>query len=656
MVIFSATDLSLHFGTTTVLENISFSINEGDRRGIIGVNGAGKTSLFRLITGEYTPDSGAIYVSKGKEIGLLVQNADLIPLGKEAKFEWDKEELAIEYMYRAFPKLLQMEQEIHDIETALMYRTDTGAASYIALTEAFAELTHKFNEDGGHYFRGKCKSILEKMGFDEDMMELPLSKLSGGQRTRLALSKLLASEPDILMLDEPTNHLDVETIQWLENFLANYKKTVMVISHDRYFLDRFTNKTLHIERQKAKLYNGNYTTAQKLREEAREADLKKYNLQQKEIARVEAMMEQQRRWGQERNFVTIRAKENYLKHMEKVEKPADELKSIRLSFQKAPAGGNDVIIADDLSKAFGDKVIFEKLSFLVKRGERVFFAGPNGSGKSTLMKLIIGKDKPSGGTVEFGANIFAAYYDQENQNLDEKSTVLEELWNAYPSLTEYQIRSTLALFLFGYEDTQKTVSDLSGGERARLTLAKLILSKVNLLILDEPTNHLDIASREALENALSAFEGTIVCVSHDRYFIEKLATKIIEILPKDFPASTFVFTPSGDTKNIYEAYRNERELLFSPEAALAVERPVAPQTSSKEDFLQKKKEAADKRKSERQLAAFKKEIEELEAELVTITDELYGDAASDYVRAAELDERRIIVEDRLLQLYELTEE
>ena len=656
MVIFSATDLSLHFGTTTVLENISFSINEGDRLGIIGVNGAGKTSLFRLITGEYTPDSGAIYVSKGKEIGLLVQNADLIPLGKEPKYRWDKEELAIEYMYRAFPKLLQMEQEIHDIETALMHRTDTGAASYIALTEAFAELTHKFNEEGGHYFRGKCKSILEKMGFDEDMMELPLSKLSGGQRTRLALSKLLASEPDILMLDEPTNHLDVETIQWLENFLANYKKTVMVISHDRYFLDRVTNKTLHIERQKAKLYNGNYTTAQKLREEAREADLKKYNLQQKEIARVEAMMEQQRRWGQERNFVTIRAKENYLKHMEKVEKPADELKSVRLSFQKAPAGGNDVIIADELSKSFGDKVIFEKLSFLIKRGERVFFAGPNGSGKSTLMKLIIGKDKPSGGTVEFGANIFAGYYDQENQNLDEKSTVLEELWNAYPSLTEYQIRSTLALFLFGYEDTQKTVSDLSGGERARLTLAKLILSKVNLLILDEPTNHLDIASREALENALSAFEGTIVCVSHDRYFIEKLATKIIEILPKDFPASTFVFTPSGDTKNIYEAYRNERELLFSPEAALAVEKPTAAPTSSKEDYLQKKKEAADKRKNERQLAACKKEIEELEAELVTITDELYGDAASDYIRAAELDERRIIVEDRLLQLYELTEE
>lgn len=657
MVILSATDLSLHFGTTTVLESISFSINEGDRLGIIGVNGAGKTSLFRLITGEYSSDTGAVYVSKGKEIGVLVQNADLQPLTGEKKSIafGTEEEIAIEYMYRAFPKLLDMEKRIAEITGDLMKRTDTASFSYTALTEEFSELSHRFTEEGGHYFRGKCKSILEKMGFDEDMMSLPLSKLSGGQRTRLALSKLLASEPDILMLDEPTNHLDVETIQWLETFLANYKNTVMVISHDRYFLDRVTNKTLHIERHCAKLYNGNYSTAQKLREEAREAELKKYTIQQKEIARVEAMIEQQRRWGQEHNFVTIRAKENYLKHMDKVEKPADELKSIRLSFQKAPAGGNDVIIADNLSKAFGDKLIFEKLSFLIKRGERVFFAGPNGSGKSTLMKLLMGRLEPTSGSVELGTNIFAAYYDQENQNLDEKSTVLDELWNAYPTLTEYQIRSTLALFLFSYEDTQKQVSDLSGGERARLTLAKLILSKVNLLILDEPTNHLDIASREALENALSAFEGTIVCVSHDRYFIEKLATKIIEILPSDFPASTFVFTPSGDTKNIYEAYRNERERVFSPEAALAEEKPQVV-TSSKEDYLQKKKDAADKRKNERLLASYRKEMEELEAELIRVTDELYGDAASDYIRAAELDERKTVIEDRLLQLYELTEE
>jgi len=648
MVILSTTDLSLHFGTTTVLENISFSINEGDRLGIIGVNGAGKTSLFRLITGEYTADTGAVYISKGKEIGLLAQNADLQ--------DEVSGESALEHMFLAFPKLLAIEKRIEEITYDLGRRTDTESYSYVKQTEEFSELMHTFNVEGGHYFRGKCKSLLEKMGFDENMQQLPVSKLSGGERTRLALARLLAAEPDILMLDEPTNHLDVETIQWLETFLATYKNTVMVISHDRYFLDRVTNKTLHIERHAAKLYNGNYTTAQKQREEDREAELKKYNLQQKEIARVEAMIEQQRRWGQEHNFVTIRAKENYIKHMDKVEKPADALKSIRLSFQSAPAGGNDVIIAEELAKSFGEKKIFEKISFLIKRGERVFFAGPNGCGKSTLMKVIVGKLEPDAGYVELGANIKAAYYDQENQNLDEKSTVLDELWNAYPNLTEYNIRSTLALFLFDYDDTQKLVSDLSGGERARLTLAKLILSKVNLLILDEPTNHFDIASREALENALSAFEGTIVCVSHDRYFIEKLATRIIEILPPGFPAATFTFTPTAADENVYEAYRAKRELLFSPEAAMSVEETPAQISGSKEDYLQKKKEAADKRKNERQMAAWRKEMEELEAELVTVTDELYGEAASDYVRAAELDERKTVIEDRLLQLYELTEE
>ncbi len=648
MVILSTTDLSLHFGTTTILENISFSINEGDRLGIIGVNGAGKTSLFRLITGEYMADTGAVYVSKGKEIGLLAQNADLN--------DDISGESAIEHMYLAFPKLLAMESRLEEIANELANRTDTDSPSYIRLTEEFSELTHKFNADGGHYFRGKCKSLLEKMGFDEHMQQMHISKLSGGERTRLALARLLAAEPDILMLDEPTNHLDVETIQWLETFLATYKNTVMVISHDRYFLDRVTTKTLHIERHAAKLYNGNYTKAQKQREEDREAELKKYNQQQKEIARVEAMIEQQRRWGQEHNFVTIRAKENYIKHMDKVEKPAEALKSIRLSFQSAPAGGNDVIMAEDLAKSFGEKKIFEKISFLIKRGERVFFAGPNGCGKSTLMKVLVGKLQPDSGYVELGANIHAAYYDQENQNLDEKSTVLVELWNAYPHLTEYNIRSTLALFLFGYEETQKLVSDLSGGERARLTLAKLILSKVNLLILDEPTNHLDIESREALENALSAFEGTIVCVSHDRYFIEKLATKIIEILPPDFPAATFTFTPTAADENAYEAYRVKRELIFSPEAALVADEAPVPVSNSKEDYLQKKKEAADKRKNERQMAAWRKEMEELEAELVAVTDELYGAAASDYMRAAELDERKTTIEDRLLQLYELTEE
>lgn len=649
MIILSATDLTLQFGTAVILKDISFSVNEGDRLGIIGVNGAGKTSLFKLITGEYTAERGAIYLSRGKCVGLLQQNADFS--GENGG------ESAIEHMYLAFPELLRSEQRLAELEQALTQRQDTDSEAYAALASEMSELSLRFARDGGQYFRGKCRSILEKMGFDPQMMELPVDKLSGGQRTRLALARLLASEPDLLMLDEPTNHLDAETVVWLEGFLSAYKNTVLVISHDRYFLDRVTNKTLHIERHTAKLYNGGYSAAQKQREEDRAAELKKYNLQQKEIARVETMIEQQRRWGQERNFVTIRAKENYIKHMEKVEKPAEELKSIRLSFQGAPGGANEVVAADDLAKSFDGKLVFDKLSFLIRKGERVFFAGPNGCGKSTLMKIIVGRELPDSGTVEIGANIKAAYYDQENQNLDARSTVLDELWNAYPRLTEYEIRRALALFLFDYEDTQKLVSALSGGERARLTMAKLILSKVNLLILDEPTNHLDIPSREALEHALAAFEGTLICVSHDRYFIRQLATRIIEILPPDAPCASFDFTPNALDADIYAAYREKRECIFSLDAALNAAQEQEQVSSQKKDdsYQQRKKEAAEKRKSQRQLAAWRQEIEVLEAELCAVTEELYGSAASDYMRAAELDDRKTVIEDRLLHLYELTE-
>lgn len=647
MIILSTTDLTLRFGTVTVLENISFSINEGDRLGIIGVNGAGKSSLFRLITGEYEAESGAVYISKGKTVGLLAQNADLT--------NEDCGESALEHMYLAFPNLLRDEKRLAELELAVSTEKDTSSPEYERRTAEFSELHRAFAEAGGEYFRGRCKSILAKMGFDEQTMRLPISSLSGGQRTRLTLARLLASEPDILLLDEPTNHLDVETIQWLETFLANYKNTVLVISHDRYFLDRVTNKTLHIERRRAKLYPGNYSAAEEQRRQQRAADLKKYTQQQKEIARVEAMMEQQRRWGQERNFVTIRAKENYIKHMDKVERPEDELRAIRLSFQSAPAGGSKVVIADDLGVRFQDKTVFEHLSFLIEKGERVFFAGPNGCGKSTLMKTIVGKIQPTAGDIELGTNIFLAYYDQENQNLTESNTVLNELWDAYPTLTEREIRSTLALFLFRYEDTEKHIADLSGGERARLTLAKLILSKVNLLVLDEPTNHLDIPSREALEDALAAFDGTIVCVSHDRYFIEKLATRIVEILPVGQKEPLFSFTPAADEKNsIYSAYRARREACFADVDAPSKASPVR-QTSSKDDYLRKKQMDAEKRKNERQLAAWKKEIEVLEEELERVTKDLYGDAASDYVRAAELDARKTEIEDRLLELYEKNE-
>ena len=647
MIILSASDVTLRFGVTTILKDISFSINEGDKLGIIGVNGAGKTSLFRIITGEYTPDSGAVFISKDKTVGVLNQTVSQEQIHKES---------VIEHMFLAYPNLMKMEQRLNYIHFELTHRTDTHSASYVDLSHEYADLTDKFAREGGTYFKGKCKSVLKNMGFAPYMFDEPVSKLSGGQRTRLTLARLLAMEPDILMLDEPTNHLDVETIHWLEDFLKSYKKTVIIISHDRYFLDNVTNKILHIERCTAKLYNGNYSSAQKQREEIRNAELKKYNNQQKEIARVEAMMEQQRRWGQEHNFVTIRAKENYLKHMDKVEKPDAELKSIRLAFNSAPAGGNDVVFADKLSMRFLNKDIFKDITFLIQKGEKVFFTGPNGCGKSTLMKIIAGELVPSSGSFELGANIKVAYYDQENQNLDEKSTVLDELWDAYPGLTEYDIRSTLALFLFSYEDTEKRVMDLSGGERARLTLAKLILSKVNLLILDEPTNHLDIPSREALEQALSAYDGTLLCVSHDRYFIDKLATKIIEILPPIAQSPVFEFVPSSSDESVYEAYRKKRDLLFNPDLAFSPEQPEEPAyTNTKEEYLQKKREAAEKRKQERKIEAAKKEIVVIEEEITEISKQLYNGEISDYNLAAALQNELNSLETRLLELYELTD-
>lgn len=647
MIILSASEISLKFGVNTILENISFSINEGDRLGIIGVNGAGKTSLFKIITGEYSPDTGAVYISKDKTIGILNQS---VPMEKL------HEETVIEHMFLAYPELMDMEQRLNRIFEEITHRTDTMSASYVARSNEYAELMDKFGRNGGTYFKSKCKSVLENMGFNPLMFDEPVYKLSGGQRTRLTLARLLAMEPDILMLDEPTNHLDVETIHWLEDFLKAYKKTVIIISHDRYFLDSVTNKIFHIEHSTGKLYTGNYSSAQKQREEAREAELKKYTLQQKEIARVEAMMEQQRRWGQERNFVTIRAKENYIKHMDKIDKPQAEEKSIKMTFNAAPSGGNDVVFVDGLSMKFLHKCVFENLTFLIKKKEKVFFTGPNGCGKSTLMKIIAGQLEPTSGYVELGANIKVAYYDQENQNLDEKSTVLDELWNAYPGLTEYDIRSTLALFLFNYEDTEKRVADLSGGERARLTLAKLILSKVNLLILDEPTNHLDIPSREALENALSAFDGTVICVSHDRYFIDRLATRIIEILPPNLPSPIFEFVPSSNSESFYEEYRKKHDLMFCPDLAFSPDQPEEiTYTSTKEDYLKKKREAAEKRKNERMIEAYKKEIAEIEEQIDEINKRLYEESITDYNLATALHETLTNLETRLLELYELTD-
>lgn len=640
MTVISVKDVSLSFGATPLLESVSFSLEEGDRLGIIGVNGSGKTSLFRLITREYTPDSGEIYISKDKTVGLLTQDAAFAISDENG-------DSALGQMYSAHPELLRAESRLAELESALASTTDPEALEI--LSREYTSLHEKFIADGGLHFRARCQSVLEKMGFDAESFNRPLATLSGGQRTRLALCRELSREPDILLLDEPTNHLDIETLGWLENYLSSYRKCVIIISHDRYFLDRVTNKTLAIEHRRAKLYFGNYSRSMEQREFDRRVYEKHYREQQREIARQEAYIAQQRAWNRERNIIAAESRQKLLDKMEKLERPKEAPKPVKIKFTKAFSSGNDVLTAENLTGGYSGKVLFSDVNFLIKKGERVFITGPNGCGKSTLIKMIVGMLEPLAGRIEAGYNVEVGYYDQENQNLTDENTVLDELWNAYPTLPELTIRNTLAQFRFTGEEVYKQVAVLSGGERARLTLAKLILSKMNLLVLDEPTNHLDIDSREALETALADFDGTLLTVSHDRYFINKLATRILDFTPAAGGANLLDFKISKPGEGYTEL---QREKEAAHEVSSAQTDSNSAMSKNKEQYLKNKKSLSEARREATRRERLKKEAEKLEEELKAIEDELYGEAATDYIRVAELDTRKTEVEDRLLEIYE----
>ena len=641
MIVFSCNGLSLSFGTNEILSGVSFSLNEGDKLGIIGVNGAGKSSLFKLFTGEYEPSCGNVFYSKDKTVGILSQNANLD--GE------DTEQSILVFMYKAHPKILELENKIEQLtQKAQIYGDDIELSKKIA--NDIAHLSDEFSRIEGPQYKTRCEGLLLKTGFARESHMAKISTLSGGQRTRLALARLLYTEPDILMLDEPTNHLDIDTLVWLENYLSTYKKTLMVISHDRYFLDKVTNKTLRIERQRAKLYPGNYSKAAELYEAERTYNEKQYKQQQAEIARIKAHIEQQRSFGRERNFVTIRSREKALARMKLVEKPMSDPKDIRVSFENAAQGGSEVLISKDLSMSFGENKLFSNVDFLIKKGERAFFVGPNGTGKSTLMKIIMKALSPSGGTCETGYNIKISYYDQENQGLCQSNTVIDELWNTYPKMTEREVRSKLALFLFEGEDVFKPVASLSGGERARLTLCKLVLSDSNLLVLDEPTNHLDIGSREALEEAINNYNGTVVAVSHDRYFIDKIATRLLELIPVSEGGGILSYPLSADGG--YDEYRD----LRAKQKEKRAEEKQDKNQGSKLDYLAQKEENAQKRKAERQRKKNEERAAELEALIDELNNKLFGEASTDYLLAAEIQENIDRAEEELLSLYEALEE
>ena len=640
MLAITVENLSLCFGTTVILDKVSFSLEENDHLGVIGVNGCGKSSLFRLITGEQDATEGAVYISKDKTLGILRQDDAFLDFSDD-----DRQATALEVMYHAFPHLLRAEKRLAELE-AMLHAGESNSS----LVSEYTALNEKFISEGGLEFRGRCASTLQKMGFDADAQNRPFSALSGGQRTRLALSRELCREPDILMLDEPTNHLDMETLLWLESYLSGYKKCLMVISHDRYFLDRITNKTLVIENHRARLYNGSYTKSIEQRKKDREIEEKHYRNQQKEIARQEAYIAQQRAWNRERNIIAAESRLKLLEKMEKLERPENAPRGIRMSFAYSGASGNEVMNIRGVSFAYpGADEVISDMTFTVRRGDRLFLVGPNGCGKSTLIKLLLNKLTVGSGYIETGYNVQIGYYDQENQNLEPTSTVLDELWNAYRSMTETEIRNTLALFRFIGDDVYKQVSELSGGERARLTLSKLILKQTNLLVLDEPTNHLDINSREVLEEALEGYEGTVITVSHDRYLIEKLATRIIDMRPISMGGGFLDVSVTRKGEGYAELCRERERLAPTLDAG---QQKADSASTGKELYLKKKKETADQRNAQKRLERLRKEAEKIESEIDAIDAEMSGDAAYDYVRLSELEEKKNALEERLLEIYE----
>ena len=623
MSIVVCSSVSLSYGADVILDNITFSVNAGDKVGVIGVNGAGKSTLFSIIRGNLETTDGDVYISNGAEIGCLEQINDAHRFGCSI----------FEAAISAYSHLIELEKKI----ASLRERMENGDESVI---KAFVSETEQFNRLGGNEYIGKTKSMLAKFGFVESVLNNSADELSGGQKTKLLLVKLLLTDPDIMLLDEPTNHLDNTAREWLENYINSSKKTFLIISHDRYFLDRTTNKTLEISHGVSEMYDGNYTTFREKKKALDEAKLKHYNLQQKEIARLEAFIENQRKWNREKNIIAAESRQKTINKMVKLEKPKEKEKGISFKISNSGAMSNDVLSVRSLSMSYPNNELFSNLSFELKRGERLFVIGANGCGKSTLIKILTGRETQKSGNFELGYNQTIGYYDQEQQFLDQNNSVIDEIWSVYSDKTNTQIRSMLAQFGFRGDDVFKSISVLSGGERARLSIAKMVACGVSLLILDEPTNHLDIDSCEMLESALREYDGTIITVSHDRYFIQNLATAILEIDKTGFDIG-YSFKKCGYDEYIEKRKKNEVIITKRDEGA------------GKVDFEEAKQRKNQYRSAKNRLASTENEIANLENQLSELKARENDEAiTSDYVALNELFENKSKLEEKIEALYE----
>lgn len=636
-MILSCQGISKSFGEKEILEDASFHIEEREKAALIGNNGAGKTTLLRIIMEEIHSDAGQVVLAKDKRIGYLAQYQDV--QGHLSVYE----ELLSTKQY-----IIDMEERLRAMEVQMK---NASGEELDRLMNSYTRLTHEFELENGYAYKSELMGVLNGLGFTEEDFTKQVATLSGGQKTRVALGKLLISKPDILLLDEPTNHLDMESIAWLETYLLNYPGAVFIVSHDRYFLDKVVTKVIEIDAGQVRMYAGNYSAYAEKKAQLRDAQYKAYLNQQREIKHQEAVIVKLKSFNREKSIKRAESREKMLNKIQRIDKPVEVQSQMRLSLEPRVVSGNDVLTVEDLAKSFPQQKLFSNISFQIKRGERVALIGNNGTGKTTMLKILNGLLDADAGSFSLGAKVQIGYYDQEHHVLHAEKTIFEEISDTYPTLTETQIRNMLAAFLFTGDDVFKVISSLSGGERGRVSLAKLMLSEANFLILDEPTNHLDIASKEILEEALNSYTGTVLYVSHDRYFINQTATRILDLTNQS------VVNYIGD----YDYYLEKKEELtekYAPSAQEATEETKEETPSEgKLTWQQQKEEQARKRKQENELKKVEKRIEELETRDKEIDDTLVlPDVCTNVGRCAELSREKDKIQAELEELYEKWEE
>ncbi|KAB3532077.1 ABC-F family ATP-binding cassette domain-containing protein [Alkaliphilus serpentinus] len=597
MIILSCNNISKAFGIDIILKDISFNLQKGEKVGLVGLNGAGKSTLFRILTGELSYDTGDLYIAKSTRIGFL-QQSEVFAVDSTVY----NEALSI------FQHLIDMEENLRRLEKEIAVMANNHDSNLDEVMEEYSQLTHSFEQNNGYGFKSEAKGILKGLGFSEEEFQQPVIQLSGGEKTRLSLAKLLLSKPDILLLDEPTNHLDIQAVEWLEGFIKDYNGTVFMISHDRFFLDQLVMRVLEIENHCITSYNGNYTTFVEKKRVIREQQTKAYENQQKEIEKQKDIIRRLRQHGTEKLMNRAKSREKQLAKVEEIEGPLEFNKRARIKFEVKTKSGDNVLFVDNLQKSFDNTPIFKNVSFRIYREEKVALIGPNGIGKSTIFKILTNELEATDGNFQLGHHVKIGYYHQDQGNLNPLNNVLEEIWQDHPLRTEGEIRGLLGRFLFHGDDIYKSISSLSGGEEARISLLKLILSDTNFLLLDEPTNHLDIQSKEVLEEALLDYEGTILAISHDRYFLNRVSNKVIELSSE----GTAIFLGNYD---YYIFKKKEKKELDNTEV-----KEEKTKTQIKEE---KRKEREDKnriKEEKRNCKRLEDEIQRLEGELLDLEE------------------------------------